>query len=142
VHTLILLVAILGIGVVAAVAFPQAAGGGAAPGSDEPVLAEQALPPPGERVTADDVAVLGFPLAFRGYRPAEVEAVLDRLAAELQARDAYIADLENAAAFGSRARAEHVDPRAVGDVPSHGATLMAADDERGAERRSDDQRDE
>lgn len=33
-------------------------------------------------VTADDLRRVRFPLAFRGYRMAEVDALLDRLAAE------------------------------------------------------------
>lgn len=42
-------------------------------------------------------AVVGMrlPLAARGYRMAEVDDVLDRLAAELAARDARIASLES-----------------------------------------------
>ena len=44
-------------------------------------------------LTADDVDGLRFPLAFRGYRMAEVDDVLDRLAAALRARDAEIAVL-------------------------------------------------
>jgi len=39
---------------------------------------------------ASDVASLRLPMAFRGYRMAEVDEVLDRLAAELALRDARI----------------------------------------------------
>jgi DivIVA domain-containing protein len=37
---------------------------------------------------------LRFSLAFRGYRMDEVDDVLDRLTAELRARDARIAEME------------------------------------------------
>lgn len=40
------------------------------------------------RLAAGDLAGVRFGLAFRGYRMAEVDAVLDRLAAELAERDA------------------------------------------------------
>jgi DivIVA domain-containing protein len=36
-------------------------------------------------VTADDLRRIRFPLAFRGYRMAEVDALIDRLAEELEA---------------------------------------------------------
>jgi DivIVA domain-containing protein len=41
---------------------------------------------------------LRFSLAFRGYRMDEVDAVLDRLATELEQRDRRIAELEGDAA--------------------------------------------
>lgn len=44
-------------------------------------------------MTAEDVVRLRFALAFRGYRMAEVDDALDRLAAELAARDDLIAQL-------------------------------------------------
>lgn len=45
-------------------------------------------------IERDDVDRLRFSLAFRGYRMDEVDNVLDRLAGELVARDARIAELE------------------------------------------------
>ncbi|HEX4471753.1 MAG TPA: DivIVA domain-containing protein, partial [Nocardioides sp.] len=39
-------------------------------------------------VTADDLRRIRFPVAFRGYRMAEVDALLDRLAEEREAADA------------------------------------------------------
>lgn len=39
-------------------------------------------------VSADTLRRVRFPLAFRGYRMAEVDALLDRVAAELEERDA------------------------------------------------------
>jgi len=38
-------------------------------------------------VTADDLRRVRFSLAFRGYRMSEVDALLDRLAAELETPD-------------------------------------------------------
>ena len=55
-----------------------------------------------------------FPLAARGYRMADVDDALNRLAAELAERDARIADLESALA-GARAAA-HVSM----EKPVHG----------------------
>jgi DivIVA domain-containing protein len=38
--------------------------------------------PPAGPLSADDLRRVRFPLAFRGYRMSEVDALLDRLAAE------------------------------------------------------------
>ena len=38
-------------------------------------------------MTADDLRRIRFPLAFRGYRMAEVDALLERLAEEREAAD-------------------------------------------------------
>ncbi|MGW0858738.1 DivIVA domain-containing protein [Streptomyces sp. NPDC002690] len=46
-------------------------------------------------VTAD-IEKLRLPMAVRGYRMADVDEALDRVAAELAERDARIADLESA----------------------------------------------
>ncbi len=45
-------------------------------------------------VTADDLRALRFAVAFRGYRMDQVDAALDRLAAEVERRDHRIAQLE------------------------------------------------
>lgn len=47
-------------------------------------------------VAPADVVSVRLPVAPRGYRMAEVDEVLDRLAAELAERDARIAELEMA----------------------------------------------
>ncbi|WP_425086258.1 DivIVA domain-containing protein [Streptomyces hainanensis] len=60
-----------------------------------------------------DVVRVRLPVAPRGYRMAEVDDVLDRLAAELAERDARITELETALA-GAQALALHKDP---GPVP-------------------------
>lgn len=50
---------------------------------------------PDRPLAAQDVAAVRFSMALRGYRMSEVDAVLDRLAAELDARDRRIADLSD-----------------------------------------------
>jgi len=64
-------------------------------------------------VAADDLDRVRFGMALRGYRMAEVDLLLDRLAAELRDRDARLAELESR---GDAARG--VDPREP-DAPSH-----------------------
>jgi DivIVA domain-containing protein len=44
-----------------------------------------------------DLETVRFPMAVRGYRMAEVDETLDRLAVELAERDERIAELESAA---------------------------------------------
>ncbi|NGO44560.1 DivIVA domain-containing protein [Streptomyces ureilyticus] len=51
-----------------------------------------------------DVELLRFPVSVRGYRMADVDDALGRLAAELAERDARIADLESALAGARAAR--------------------------------------
>jgi DivIVA domain-containing protein len=50
--------------------------------------APDSLVPAEGPVTADDLRRIRFPLAFRGYRMGEVDALLERLAAEREAADA------------------------------------------------------
>ena len=73
----------------------------------EPVL-------PTDAITAGTVESLRFTMALRGYRMDEVDAVLDRLSAELSVRDAEIGRL--------RAGAGGVAPVPLStlDDPSHG----------------------
>lgn len=52
--------------------------------------------PTGRRLGADDLAATRFSVAFRGYRMADVDLVLDRLAAELEERDAELDTLRAA----------------------------------------------
>ncbi|MFI9719086.1 hypothetical protein ACIHFE_05425 [Streptomyces sp. NPDC052396] len=65
--------------------------------------------PQGRPLARADVDALRLPVVPRGYRMADTDDVLDRLAAELAERDARIAELE-AALAGARAAAE-VPPR-------------------------------
>lgn len=60
--------------------------------------------PPDRAVRRADVEELRFPLTVRGYRMADVDEALGRLAAELAERDAHIAELE-AALAGAQATA-------------------------------------
>ncbi|GEC09125.1 DivIVA domain-containing protein [Streptomyces spinoverrucosus] len=60
--------------------------------------------PPDRPVSRTDIDALRFPLAARGYRMADVDDALNRIAAELAERDARIADLESALA-GAQAAA-------------------------------------
>lgn len=84
---LLLLLVVLGaIGVVAA-------GRGDAMRPAEPDRGLRGALPPGP-VSRSSLDSLRFTLAFRGYRMDEVDDVLDRVAAELEAKDARIAQLE------------------------------------------------
>ena len=49
--------------------------------------------PPERRMNADDIEDLRLPVALRGYRFAETDLLLDRLAEELRVRDEEIARL-------------------------------------------------
>ena len=49
--------------------------------------------PPDRRLVADDVDAVRLPVTVRGYRFAETDLLLDRLAAELRQRDDEIARL-------------------------------------------------
>ena len=65
--------------------------------------------PPDRPLDRSDVDLLRFPLSVRGYRMADVDDALNRLAAELAERDARIADLESALAGAQTpAAAPHV----------------------------------
>jgi len=91
--SIVLLLAVLAVlGGVALVA----AGRGSAMPDVEPDRAPLGVLPP-DIVGPPEVERLRFSLAFRGYRMDEVDDVLDRLTAELAARDARIAELEGVA---------------------------------------------
>jgi DivIVA domain-containing protein len=90
--------------VVAAVTLAVVGGGESGP---LPEVAPERLrdPLPEDRpVDRADLESLRFPVAPRGYRMADVDDALGRVAAELAERDARIADLESALA-GARAAA-------------------------------------
>jgi DivIVA domain-containing protein len=80
---------------------------------DDPLPADRPLAPA-------DVVAVRLPLGARGYRMAEVDEVLDRLAAELAERDARISELQTALA-GAQALAIRADtapdeaPEGAGD---------------------------
>ena len=61
-----------------------------------PVVAADSIPdglPAAGELVADDVARIRLPVVLRGYRMTEVDAILDRLAAELEVRDHRLAEL-------------------------------------------------
>lgn len=90
--------------VVGAVTLSVIGGGDSAPLPDAaPERLDDPLPLD-RPVDRADVETLRFPLAARGYRMAEVDDALSRIAAELAERDARIADLESALA-GAQATA-------------------------------------
>jgi DivIVA domain-containing protein len=65
----------------------------APPPRDTPML----VPLPGEALSEQDLRAVRLPVALRGYRFAETDVLLDRLASELAARDAEIARLRGLA---------------------------------------------
>ena len=100
--------------VVAAVTLSVVGGGESSP---LPEVAPERLddPLPLDRpVNRADVETLRFPLAPRGYRMADVDDALGRIAAELAERDARIADLESALA-GAQATRVSIEKPAEGD---------------------------
>jgi DivIVA domain-containing protein len=86
----LLVVAVIGIGVVVAVRSP---GAGVLPeaGASGPVTVAPEGP-----LTAQDLRAIRFPIVFRGYRPAEVDALLERLERQLAPASA-VAPLEDRA---------------------------------------------
>ena len=93
------LLEILAVAVVLFVAAAVAAGRGdrlapAPPDGAEPVL-------PADRVAAANIEGLRFAVAVRGYRMDQVDAVLTRLAVELDRRDAELALLQPAQSEGA-----------------------------------------
>src|SRR4051794_31168832 len=86
----VILFLLLAVGVLAVIAL-VAAGHGEGLAEAEPDVSPVALPV--DAVTAADVAGVRFPSALRGYRMADVDAVLDRLESELAAREARVAGL-------------------------------------------------
>ncbi|MFD0266938.1 DivIVA domain-containing protein [Streptomyces sp. NPDC127106] len=105
-------------------------------GGSEPVLPEaepdrvaDALPDSRPVVPAD-IDALRLPVAPRGYRMAEVDDVLERLAAELAERDARIAELTAAAVHhATPAAATTATATATATVTAPAATAPARPDE-------------
>ena len=122
--------ALLGVLAVLFLAAAVATRGGGELAEAPPDAADLALPDGPLR--SSDVEALRFPLAVRGYRMAEVDAALERLADELAARDRLLADLADLADLAERAdRAEQAErpvgppqdpagasPRTAGDWPA------------------------
>ena len=77
----------------------------------EPDRAPLALPD-GRPMVREDVDGVRFAVGMRGYRMDEVDDVLDRLAAEVDQRDAKIAELESRLAGRGIPRPDATDPGA------------------------------
>lgn len=93
---LLIVVVLLVLGTLAVVASTRSdAVEGALPGDAPEVAGALGLPPPGERVDVADLDALRFSVVARGYRPSEVEAVLDRLAEEIAHRDGELEQLRD-----------------------------------------------
>jgi DivIVA domain-containing protein len=82
-------IAVVALGVAAVVA----AGGGGSMAQD-PVRDTYAMALPDGRLDGPGVRRLRFGVALRGYAMDQVDTLLDRLAADLEARDTRIAELE------------------------------------------------
>ena len=94
----------------------------APPVRDEPVWEL----PADQRLLPGDVEAVRLPVALRGYRFAETDLLLDRLAAELRARDGEIARL--LAERDEAAESWVPAPRAGGDPAAVAGTEPRSDD--------------
>ncbi len=77
------ILAVLLLGAIAVVA----AGHGAPMAPEHGDRPDAGLPPEGQRIGGEDLRRVRFPLAFRGYRMSDVDALLDRLAVQLDQPD-------------------------------------------------------
>lgn len=109
------------VGLVAAVAAGRVRGGLPEPTSTRPDLGL-----PGERLRPEDVDTVRFSVGLRGYRMDEVDAVLDRLSAELADREREVAELREELRGGpetvQRTGARHAEVEAEPEthVPADG----------------------
>ncbi|MDP9101879.1 MAG: DivIVA domain-containing protein, partial [Actinomycetota bacterium] len=103
--------ALLGVIVVMFFAAAVATSGGEVLADAPPDAADLDLPE--GPVQPEDLALVRFSMATRGYRMDEVDRVLARAADELASRDALIAELT-----GSAAPAEVPPPPVTADLPS------------------------
>lgn len=105
--------------------------GRAEPMADVPHDGRPAGLPTHRVARAEEVREAAFDLAFRGYRMAEVDAVLDRVADEIAVRDAEIARLCGRQPGGRSASQGTADER---HRPGGDDTARAAESDGAAER--------
>ncbi|MCA1823941.1 MAG: DivIVA domain-containing protein [Frankia sp.] len=117
---MLLVIKVLAIAAVLFGVFAIIAGQGEGLDEIAPDGAEPELPP--GRLHADDVEGVRFSLAFRGYRMAEVDTVIDRLARELAERDAELA--QTTQTDGGEIR----DPVGLSTFPSVAAAVLHDDE--------------
>lgn len=126
---MLLLLAVVLVGGVAAVALGAVRGGLEPPTTSLPAVSLPAGP-----LRPGDVDDVRFSLGLRGYRMEQVDAVLDRLRAELAARDAELAERERelAALRAPQPTPEPVpepvpqlEPATSGPPTTGGATVVA-----------------
>jgi hypothetical protein len=84
--------------------------------------------PAEKRLDHVDVASVRLPVALRGYRFAETDLLLDRLADELRSRDEEIARLRAAVAAGSGDSAGSDDSSRAGDSTGQADLSPEADE--------------
>jgi len=81
-------------------------GGEMAPQIDDRPVPQ--LPDPGQPLSAADLDALSFAVVTRGYSMEQVDAVLDRISAQLDGTNSV---------SGHPAKASPVDPERIGQVP-------------------------
>ena len=88
--------------------------------AQDPVRDTYAMAVSDDPLDGDHVRALRFGVALRGYAMDQVDAVLDRLATELDARDARVAELTArvAALEAGRRSGDDVDGRAAPGLPT------------------------
>jgi DivIVA domain-containing protein len=121
----IAVIAVAALGVAA-----MAAAGGMGQMSREPVYDTYRQDLPDRPLGAEDIRRLRFGIALRGYAMSQVDDVLDRLAAEIAARDARIAELTTDASAESPPPSE-LPPTEELQLTRHpsGAPTVAESDE-------------
>jgi DivIVA domain-containing protein len=85
--------------------------------------------PPDRTLQPDDIDSVRLPVALRGYRFAETDTLLDRLADEIRERDAEIARLRGEPSTEVESSSEVVEPNTVVE-PSAEAEPSADDGHR------------
>jgi DivIVA domain-containing protein len=117
-------IAVVALGVAAVVA----AGGGGSMAKD-PVRDTYAMTLPEGRLDGAEVRGLRFGTALRGYAMDQVDEVLDRVATDLEARDARIAQLESELGTGGAPPAgAHLTTAPVAGPPPTEPAVAPLDD--------------